>query len=212
MSKMHILMTSLSVAILASPVAGHAADYLNNNNDYSYDTPVSSSSDWNNTYIGAQIGASSSKVPSPFSSRSGILTGVVAGKNIQSGNFVFGGEVELNFAEAEHNIGNGGRLQQSWNAAAKAKAGYAMDSTLVYGTLGYGTTKFKKQEATTKGPGWEGGVLVGAGVEQKLSGPLSVKAEYDYMRISNVKSNVNGVSQTNKLHNHMLKAGLNYNF
>lgn len=211
MNKVHVLMISLSATMLTAPVASSAADYLNNN-DYSYDSSASSSSDWSGNYIGAQIGASSSKMPSPFSSRSGVLLGAVAGKNIQAGNFVFGGEVELNFAEAEHDIGNGGRLQQSWNAAAKAKAGYAMDNTLIYGTLGYGTTKFKAQRATTKAPGWEGGVLVGAGVEQKLSGALSVKAEYDYMRISNVKSEVNGVNQTNKLHNHMLKAGLNYHF
>ncbi|MGU3577204.1 outer membrane protein [Brucellaceae bacterium C25G] len=210
MTKMRIMMMSLSAAILAAPAAVHAADYVNN--DYSYDTPSSASSDWSGNYVGAQIGATSSKTPSPFSSRSGVLMGAVAGKNIQTGNFVFGGEVELNFGEAEHKIGNGGRLQQSWNAAAKAKAGYAMDRTLVYGTLGYGTTKFKPKGDTTKGPGWEGGVLIGAGVEQKLTGPLSVKAEYDYMRFSNVKSNVNGVRQTNKLHNHMLKAGLNYNF
>lgn len=209
MRKLNILMISLSAAFLAAPAA-NAADYLDNN-DYSYDSS-SAGTDWSGNYVGAQIGASSSKFPSPFSSRTGALLGAVAGKNFQAGNFVFGGEVELNFAEAEHNIGNGGRLQQSWNAAAKAKAGYAMDKTLVYGTLGYGTTKFKAQEDTTKAPGWEGGVLVGAGIEQKINGPLSIKAEYDYMRISNVKSEVNGVKQTNKLHNHMLKAGVNYNF
>ncbi len=49
-------------------------------------------------------------------------------------------------------------------------------------------------------------------LNRPLSGPLSVKAEYDFQRFNDVKSRVNGVEQRNNLKNHSIKAGLNYKF
>lgn len=212
MFKRHIIIAALSASVVVATGAAFAADAMGA--DYSYNEPVSidSAQNWDGNYVGAQIGASSSRFPDPFSNRTGALAGIVAGKTLQSGNFVYGGELEANFAEAEHRIGNGGTLQQSWNGVAKAKAGYAMDKTLVYGTLGYAATKLKAKHNTTKAPGWEGGAQMGLGVEQMVSGPVSVKAEYDYTRMGDVKSNVNGISQRNNLNNHALKAGVNYRF
>lgn len=204
-----LIIASAFAASLALAGAATAADYSDN---YTYDQPVSSNTDWSGNYVGAQLGATSSRVPLPFSSRTGVLMGAVAGTAAQSGNIVYGGEVELNFGEAEYRMGDGGKLQQSWAAAAKAKLGYAMDETMVYGTIGYGTAKFKKKGNTNKAPGWEGGLLMGVGVEQKVSGPVSVKAEYDYQRFYNVKSEVNGARRSDDLNNHSLKFGVNYRF
>lgn len=213
MTKRSYVAAAFGSAIIALAAPAFAADMMDNSGDYSYNEPVAEGPhDWSGNYIGAQIGASSSKVPGPFTNRTGVLGGVVAGKNLQSGNFVMGVEGEGNFAEAEHRIGRGGSLQQSWNLNAKAKAGYAFDKTLVYGTAGYGVTRFKAKDNTTSSPGWEGGLLVGAGVEQAISGPLSVKAEYDFQRFNDVKSKVNGRSQSNDLKNHAIKAGVNYKF
>ncbi|NKC27635.1 porin family protein [Ochrobactrum ciceri] len=211
MLKRSITAVALGAAIVAFAGSAFAADMMGAT-DYSYNDPVASGPhDWSGNYIGAQIGASSSKVPGPFTNRTGALGGVVVGKNMQSGNVVFGAELEGNFAEAEHRIGHGGSLQQSWNGNAKGKVGYAFDKTLVYGTAGYGVTRFKAKDNTTSAPA-EGGALIGAGVEQALTGPLSVKAEYDFQRFSDVKSRVNGVEQRNNLKNHSIKAGLNYKF
>lgn len=212
MFKRHVLAVALGATVASLSGVAYAADAIGQ--DYSYNEPVAfnNPASFDGNYVGAQIGASSSRFPDPFSNRTGALMGIVAGKTIQNGNFVYGGEVEANFAEAEHRIGRGGSLQQSWNGVAKAKAGYAMDKTLVYGTLGYGVTRFKAKGNTTKAPGWEGGVQLGAGVEQIVSGPISVKAEYDYSRFSGVKSDVSGVGQKNTLGNHALKAGVNYRF
>ena len=114
---------ALGAAIVAFAGAAFAADMMGAT-DYSYNEPVASGPhDWSGNYIGAQIGASSSKVPGPFTNRTGALGGVVVGKNMQSGNVVFGAELEGNFAEAEHRIGNGGSLQQSWNGNATGKVG-----------------------------------------------------------------------------------------
>ncbi|MCY1556110.1 hypothetical protein D9M68_928310 [compost metagenome] len=54
--------------------------------------------------------------------------------------------------------------------------------------------------------------MIGAGVEQAISGPISIKAEYDFQRFNDVKSKVNGVTQYNNLKNHSIKAGVNYRF
>ena len=212
MLKRSIPAMALGVAIGVFTGSAFAADMMEAT-DYSYSDPITSGPhDWSGNYVGAQIGASSSRIPSPFSNRTGVLGGVVVGKNMQSGNIVFGAELEGNFAEAEHRIGHGGSLQQSWNGNVKGKVGYAFDKTLVYGTAGYGVTRFKAKHNTTSAPGWEGGALIGAGVEQALSGPLSIKAEYDFQRFNDVKSRVNGVEQHNNLKSHSIKAGLNYKF
>ncbi|MCF7646088.1 porin family protein [Bacillus subtilis] len=208
-----ILFSSAAFALALTQAPALAADAFNNDYSYndsssSYDAPAT----WEGNYVGAQIGTTSSKTPSPFSSRTSALGGIVAGKNFQSGNFVYGGELEGNFGEAEHKIQNGGRLQQSWSGVAKVKAGYAMDKTLVYGTVGYGTTKFKPKDNVTSGSKWAGGVQLGAGVEQQLSGPFSVKAEYNYMRHNGVKTSVNDTRYENNLKTHALKAGVNYRF
>lgn len=212
MFKRFPIVAALGVAFLACSSQSFAAD-IYGGSDYGYSDPIASGPhDWSGNYVGAQIGASSSSFPSPFSSRTDVLGGIVAGKNMQSGNVVFGGEVEGNFAEAEHRIGNGGRLQQSWNGNLKAKVGYAFDKTMVYGTAGYGVARFKPKGDTTSGSSWEGGALIGAGLERSLSGPLSVKAEYNFQRFNDVKSRVDGVRQRNDLKNHSLKAGVNYRF
>lgn len=212
MLKRFYIAAALGAGIVAVAGQANAADVMGGD-DYSYNDQLSSGvHDWSGNYVGAQIGASSSRFPSPFSSRTGMLGGAVIGKNMQSGNIVFGGELEGNFAEAEHRIGKGGVLQQSWNGNVKAKVGYAFDKTLVYATAGYGATKFKTKGNASSAPGWEGGALVGIGVEQAISGPLSLKAEYDYQRFNDVKSRVNGVQQSNDLKNQSIKAGLNYRF
>lgn len=207
------VLSTAALAVILAQAPALAADAFNNDYSYndssmSYDAPAT----WEGNYVGAEIGATSSKFPSPFSSRTSALGGIVAGKNFQSGNFVYGGEAELSFGEAEHKIQNGGRLQQSWSGVVKAKAGYAMDKTLVYGTLGYGTTKFKPKDNVTSGSKWSGGVQMGAGLEQQLTGPLSVKAEYNYTRYNGVKTDVNHTRYENNLKNHTLKAGVNYRF
>ncbi|WOC17094.1 outer membrane protein [Pseudochrobactrum sp. MP213Fo] len=206
------LFATAAIAFAVAQTPAIAADALNNYNyndtTTSYDAPAT----WEGNYVGAQVGTTSSTTPSPFSSRSSALGGIVAGKNFQSGNFVYGGELEANFGEAEHKIQNGGRLQQSWSGIGKVKAGYAMDKTLVYGTVGYGATRFKPKDNVTSDSQWAGGVLLGAGVEQQLSGPLSVKAEYDYMRHNGVKTDVQNERVSNNLKNHAVKLGVNYRF
>ncbi len=213
MFKRSFLAAALGAGLASLAGQALAADMLGSGGNYNYDQPVAEGPhNWSGNYVGAQIGASSSRVPGPFTNRTGALIGGVAGSNFQTGNFVFGGEVEANFAEAEHRLGNGGSLQQSWNLNAKAKAGYAINNTLIYATLGYGATRFKAKDATTQAPGWQGGAVLGAGVEQAITGPLSVKAEYDYQRFGDVESRVNGVRQSNNLANHAIKVGLNYKF
>ncbi|RCS24575.1 porin family protein [Phyllobacterium salinisoli] len=212
MSRRNLYLAALAGLVATLPVAAASAADLGTGDYYADPAPLDTAQDWSGNYVGAQIGASSSEFPNPFSNRTGALGGVVVGKNFQNGKFVYGGELEANFAEAEHRLGRGGTLQQSWSGVAKARAGIAMDKTLIYGALGYGATKFKPKGTVTSGSDWEGGVLLGAGVEQVISGPLSVKAEYDYMRFGDVKTEVGGRTQRDNLSNHAIKAGVNYKF
>lgn len=71
---------ALSAGIFAIAAPAFAADMMGSN-DYSYNEPVAAGPhDWSGNYVGAQVGASSSKIPGPFTNRAGVLGGVVAGK------------------------------------------------------------------------------------------------------------------------------------
>ncbi len=202
------LTTSIALAF-CSLQAAHAADTVYNDNYYDTGTPKKPQ--WDGTYIGGQLGASSSKFPNPFSGKTGLQGGIVVGKTFQSGSFVYGGELEGNYGGAKHKF-DGSSLKQTWSGAAKAKAGIALDSTLIYGTVGYGVSKLKADGDIVSGDGWKRGMIYGAGVEQAIAGPLSVKAEYNFSRLGNVKTEVNGVNERHSLKNHSVKLGLNYRF
>lgn len=199
------------LAPLTVPAVATAADVASN-----YDNSQESSAgyDWSGTYAGAQVGITRDGFPNPFSGKTGWQIGAQGGINFQSGMVVYGGEVEGSYSTgATYNIGNGAKLERNWDAAAKVRAGVALDRTLVYGTAGYGVTKFEAKRNVTSGDNWEGGYLLGSGVEQALGDKLSAKAEYNYVDYGKVRSTISGVGNRAKdLDSHTLKLGVNYKF
>jgi outer membrane immunogenic protein len=167
---------------------------------------------WSGAYIGAHGGTAFTKMPNPFADRNGVSGGVQAGYNYQIGPAVLGAEIEGSYlGGAEHKV-EGGKVEEKWRGAAKAKAGLSFDQTLLYGTAGVALTKFDKGDNLRASDGWKPGYLVGAGIEQAFAGGLSANVEYSYVRTPNVETtSALGKSQTD-LSSHELKAGLNYRF
>ncbi|MCX8569529.1 outer membrane protein [Aminobacter sp. MET-1] len=196
------------LAPLAMPVVASAADMSSGYQDNS-----SGAYDWSGVYGGAHVGISNDGFPNPFSSKTGWGLGGQVGANFQSGMFVYGAEMDASFSNGtRHNIANGAQLERKFDAAAKARAGVAMDRTLVYGTAGYGLTKFDGRTNVTSGSNWEGGLLLGAGVEQAISDKVTAKLEYNHVDYGKVRSTVDGVKQADEISSNSLKAGLNYRF
>ena len=66
---------------------------------------------------------------------SGIAGGLQAGYNWQNGQFVFGGETDLQFSGADDTFAPW-KFSNPWFGTLRARAGYAMNNILFYGTAG----------------------------------------------------------------------------
>lgn len=169
--------------------------------DPTVELPVASNYNWTGGYVGAQIGGGWSKVDQPWgfigdsptraqdnADGSGVVGGLHAGYNWQSGSFVFGGEADINATSIDGDDGGSGGdingFKAKWVGSVRARAGVAFDRMLIYGTGGYA---YLNGTADTRDPGREeshsasfNGWTVGAGAEYALTDKITVRGEYRY--------------------------------
>ena len=153
--------------------------------------------DWTGFYIGGQLGADFLH-PNPVgggnpTDRMPDGVGFEAGLNAQAlwqtGSFVLGGIIDGNISGFNLSIDCPNpaftcKDGSNWNASVRAKAGFAADRFLVYGTGGWGWADYNVS-ATNKGSGaffststTKGGWVVGAGASYAVNDKWSVNAEY----------------------------------
>ncbi|PWK75653.1 outer membrane protein [Aminobacter sp. AP02] len=170
--------------------------------------------DWSGMYAGIHLGSASSGFPNPFADKSSTQFGGQVGTNFQSGVMVYGAELEGSYSGgSKYDLGRGAELRRTWNGAAKARAGVSLDRTLVYGTAGYSMAKFKAKGNVISEDKWEGGYLIGGGVEQAFAGGISARAEYNYVNYGDVNAVLKGGTRTSvDAASHSVKLGLNYRF
>lgn len=162
-------------------------------------------------YVGVH-GGMASRSPNPFSDGRGLAAGAQAGYNFQMGPGILGAEVEGSYlGNAEQKV-RGGTIGEKWRLSAKAKAGLAFDKTLVYGTAGYAMTKFEDGKDVRSSSDWQGGYLVGGGLEHAFAGGLSAKMEYNYVMTPDVKTTTAFGTRKTDIDSHVIKAGLNLRF
>jgi opacity protein-like surface antigen len=126
------------------------------------------------------------------------------------------GAVDLTFANEQ---------EVTWLATLRGRVGYAFDRWLVYGTGGVGGGGFKSKHSvsttlssvtkveTNDQLAW----VAGAGVEVALSAKWSLKFEYLYMALPDLKSSytlagVGLITETDRMDQQIVRAGLNYRF
>jgi len=164
---------------------------------------------WAGGYIGANLGYQFGSTTHNPTKPSGIAGGVQAGYNWQSGNFVFGGETDINLSAAE-DVFAPWKFSNPWFGTLRLRAGVAANNVLFYGTggLAYGSLKaesFGLSESRTA-VGW----TLGAGVEFGLTQQWSAKLEYLYMSFADRSFSVTGTS--NGLDTSLVRVGVNYRF
>lgn len=107
----------------------------------------------------------------------GFLYGGTLGYDVQSGNFVYGAELEA--TESTGKISNvAGRIEAGRDLYAGGRLGVVVgDAALLYAKAGYTNARI-----SSPGVGGENGdgVRVGAGVEYKLSENMFARGEYRY--------------------------------
>ena len=98
---------------------------------------------WTGPYIGANLGYQWGSTTNNPTQPSGIAGGVQAGFNWQNGNFVFGGETDINLSGAD-DVFAPWKFSNPWWGTLRGRAGVAWQSFLFYGTggLAYGHVKY----------------------------------------------------------------------
>jgi outer membrane immunogenic protein len=140
-----------------------------------------------------------------------VMGGIQGGRNWQIGKFVFGAETDLQLSDASDQFAQW-KFSNPWFGTARARAGYAMNNVLFYGTIGlaYGTLKsINTITAVTESKtsiGWAGGL----GAEVGFSGNWTAKAEYLYVDLGDRNHVLQGARLG--IDSNLLRLGVNYRF
>jgi outer membrane immunogenic protein len=198
---------TLTVATAASGAA-FAADIVRGPTPY-YSQPAPASFNWTGPYAGLNAGYEWGTITNSPIDPSGLQGGVQAGYNWQSGQFVFGGEADIQLSGADDTFAPY-KFSNPWFGTLRGRAGWALNNILFYGTFGlaFGGIKgeiFGLDESKTH-VGWTGG----AGMEVGFTPNWSAKVEYLYMDLSNRAYSITGVD--NGLEANILRFGVNYHF
>jgi outer membrane immunogenic protein len=180
---------------------------------------------WTGFYIGANGGygwagasASSGGLTVDGGDLKGPFAGGQIGFNYQSGMFVFGIEVDGQWANIKESYGAFGLTFTdtiNYFFTARGRLGIAAQNVLFYGTGGYAHLGAKSEVTdgftTISVSGDRGGWTAGGGAEVGF-GNASVKLEYLYMQTFDKNETVFAIPVTWNVHVHTVKLGLNYRF
>jgi outer membrane immunogenic protein len=213
---------------------------------------VNTAHDWSGVYIGGHLGYGEVRLDGayglddgadfltegsgPFDLEAdGITGGIQIGYNWQSGNFVYGAEADITAVDWSDSLSNepvGEEtlfLDVNYLATVRARVGYAMDRTLIFGTIGaaFIDAEYSVQDHPgDTSPDESGsldfddiGLVVGGGAEYALNSNWSIKAEGLYYWFDD---NQSGAGLTHDSDNDrdfaelkdawMLRVGVNYHF
>jgi outer membrane immunogenic protein len=235
-----------AVASLAMMIAAHAAD-LPLQQAPPYVPPAFS---WTGIYAGGNFGGAwahrawtDSTLGIEFGGESSgvFVSGAQVGGNYQIGNFVVGGEWDLDYMTkntSEHpgifvpKIGNNVRITSSshWVSTVAARFGFAFDRVLVYGKAGGGwvgdnwltITNVTTGASVMTNNNTAGGLLLGAGAEWAFGAFINcwtMKLEYNYLSLGSYSYTVPSTAKflvgdtfTTNRNVQMVKLGFNFLF
>jgi outer membrane immunogenic protein len=194
-------------AVMAACGAAMAADLPRGPTPYS--AAPASTYNWSGLYAGINAGYQWGHVTNSNVDPAGIAGGGQVGYNWQSGQFVFGGETDIQASAADDTFAPW-KFSNPWFGTLRGRAGYALNNILFYGTVGmaYGelTGQLNSLEENKTLIGW----TAGAGMEVGLTPKWSAKMEYLYMDLSDRAYTITGVN--NGLTSNMMRFGINYHF
>jgi outer membrane immunogenic protein len=202
------ILAATALALLAATSATHAADIPGMSRPYSAPAAAYSAYNWAGFYIGANAGYQWGEITKNPTEPSGGAFGLQLGHNWQNGQFVFGGETDLQLSNADDVIAPW-KFSNPWFGTVRARAGYAANNFLFYATAGlaYGSLELESgglSESRTH-YGW----TVGLGAEVGLTPNWTAKVEYLYFDLAD-RSYFIGTS--NGLESGLFRLGVNYRF
>ena len=141
----------------------------------------------------------------------GVVGGVQAGYNVQCGQFVFGGETDIQVSDADDTFAPW-KFSNPWFGTLRARAGFAMNSVMLYGTVGlaYGTLKMQNTLTSVSESHTSAGWAGGAGVEVALWGTGPPERNTSTSISSNSSFVLDGTNHG--IQSNVLRVGVNYRF
>ncbi len=175
--------------------------------------PVSS---WAGPYAGVHLGYGFSgsvqdrTIGNDISTK-GWLGGAFGGFNMQNGQFVYGGEADVNYSSIDG--GNAGTAARArLDGSLRARAGVAVnDDVLVYGTAGVAAERLRVTTAAAQDTNLMLGYTVGAGTDVKLTDDVFARAEYRYSDFGSDTFDLGGPTKIDSS-NHRVTVGLGIKF
>jgi outer membrane immunogenic protein len=166
---------------------------------------------WQGPYAGVNLGYQWGQVANASNDPSGVVGGLQTGYNWQIGAFVFGGETDLQLSDADDRFARW-KFSNPWFGTLRARAGFAMNNLLFYGTVGlaYGTLTAQNVATGVFESRTGTGLAGGLGVEIALTGNWTAKAEYLYANLGDRSFVLTGT--THGIESSLLRVGVNYRF
>jgi len=198
---------AISVAAVTGAGTAGAADLPRGPAPYYQPAPLVYN--WNGFYAGLNIGYEWGNVTNSGFNPSGVAGGGQLGYNWQIGQFVLGGETDIQASAADDTFAPY-KFSNPWFGTLRGRAGFAINNVLLYATAGlaYGGLKAELGNLTESKTlvGWTGGV----GLEYGFAQNWSAKVEYLYMDLGSRAYTITGVD--NGLQASYLRFGVNYHF
>lgn len=196
--------------------------------------------DWSGVYVGINggyaFGNSSwgNSVNSGNFNVNGGVAGGTLGLNVQSGEFVYGLEGDMDWADIRGSSTTSAtsvycsaiffpctyKTSDDWLATARGRLGYAFNRVLVYGTGGAAFGDIKASESDITGAdsssNTEFGWTAGAGVEFAITDNITAKAEYLFVDLPNGSCSATAcrapAAVPVSFDTSLIRAGLNFKF
>ena len=164
---------------------------------------------WMGPYLGANLGYQWGETTHNPTEPSGIAGGVQAGYNFQSGQFVFGGEADIQLSAAEDTFAPW-KFSNPWFGTVRGRAGFALNNILFYATGGLAYGNLRGEIAGLSENRTALGWTAGLGMEVGLTPNWSARVEYLYIDLADRNYSVTGTA--NGLESNLLRMGVNYRF
>jgi outer membrane immunogenic protein len=192
--------------------------------------------DWSGFYVGVAGGYGTSHFTATSvatgvvnsADHGGGMLGVTVGANTQFDQFVLGVEGDVLWS----GMGGSGACSAApafscsssvdWQGTLRARAGFAVDSVLLFATggLAFGgvsaSTNGAAAPATGSYSGTGVGFTVGGGIELAVTEQVSLKAEYAYTDLGTLRAPAGTLANTSAVDlratNHTFKIGANFHF
>jgi outer membrane immunogenic protein len=211
------LLSSAATLVISPAVAGDlglggAPPYVQ---PYGYPAPVATpppfvvAPRWYGFYGGLNVGYEWGNLDGFSTNPTGVIGGGQVGYNWQNGEFVFGGESDLQLSTTDATFA-AYQFSNPWFGTVRARAGFTWGYTLFYATAGiaYGEGKidFGNFSETNTSIGW----TAGAGMEFAVTPCWSIKAEWLFLDLGTQNFPLAGINSNFSAD--VLRLGVNYRF